>query len=44
MTSGVVPTMFAQAATGALTPQDALDQAAARTREIFETWRQSGKI
>jgi hypothetical protein len=44
MASGLIPTMFAQAATGELTPEAALDQADARTREIFSKWRESGKI
>jgi multiple sugar transport system substrate-binding protein len=44
MASGLIPTMFAQAATGELTPEAALDQADARTREIFNKWRESGKI
>ena len=41
---GLIPTMFAKAATGELTPKDALDEADAATREIFAKWRESGKI
>ena len=44
LASGLIATMFAQAAAGQLTPAEALDQADARTREIFTKWRESGKI
>ena len=42
--SGLIPTMFAQAATGRLTPQEALDQADSEVRVIFRKWKESGKI
>ena len=42
--SSVVPTMCARAATGQLTPEEALDQADQEVRRIFDTWRRSGKI
>jgi multiple sugar transport system substrate-binding protein len=41
---GLIPNMFAQAATGRLTPEAALDQADGELRRIFEKWRASGKI
>lgn len=40
----ILPTMFAQAATGKLTPEDAMSLANATIKPIFETWRQAGKI
>jgi multiple sugar transport system substrate-binding protein len=39
---GVVSRMLARAATGELTPDDALDQADAEVRQIFERWRDGG--
>jgi multiple sugar transport system substrate-binding protein len=42
--SGVVPTMCAQAATGQLTPEEALDQADRQVGLIFDKWKASGKI
>jgi multiple sugar transport system substrate-binding protein len=41
---GLIPTMFAQAATGRLTPEEALDQADNEVREIFQKWREQGKV
>jgi multiple sugar transport system substrate-binding protein len=40
----VIPTMFAQAATGKLSPEDALNQADAQVQRIFQKWRERGKI
>jgi multiple sugar transport system substrate-binding protein len=42
--SGVIPTMCAQAATGKLTPEDALDQGDQEVRRIFAKWQERGKI
>jgi hypothetical protein len=36
--------MFAQAATGRLTSEEALDQADREVREIFQKWRERGKL
>ncbi|MGH6918726.1 MAG: extracellular solute-binding protein, partial [Geminicoccaceae bacterium] len=41
---GLIPTMFAQAATGRLTAEEALDQADKEVREIFQKWRERGKV
>ena len=40
----VISTMFAQAATGRLTPEEALNQADAEVQRIFKKWRERGKI
>jgi multiple sugar transport system substrate-binding protein len=40
----VISTMFAQAATGKLTPEEALTQADAQVQRIFQKWRERGKI
>lgn len=40
----VMSTMFAQAATGKLTPEEALTQADAQVQRIFLKWRERGKI
>jgi multiple sugar transport system substrate-binding protein len=40
----VLSTMFARAATGAATPEDALAEANQAVRSIFEHWRAAGKI
>jgi multiple sugar transport system substrate-binding protein len=40
----VISTMFAQAATGKLSPEDALNQADAQVQRIFQKWRERGKI
>lgn len=42
--TGLIPTMFARAATGQLTPEEALDQADKQVQDIFRKWRQAGKI
>jgi multiple sugar transport system substrate-binding protein len=40
----VISTMFAQAATGKLTPEEALNQADAQVQRIIQKWRERGKI
>ena len=40
----VLSTMFAQAATGKLSPEEALNQADAQVQRIFQKWRERGKI
>jgi multiple sugar transport system substrate-binding protein len=40
----VISTMFAQAASGKLTPEDALNQADKEVRRIFKKWRDKGKV
>lgn len=42
--AGLIPTMFARAATGALTPEEALDEAHKAIVPIFDKWRDAGKI
>lgn len=42
--AGVIPTMFARAATGALTPEEALDEASNVIVPIFDKWRDAGKL
>jgi multiple sugar transport system substrate-binding protein len=44
MNNAVLTTMFARAATGAVTPEEALDQADQAIQPIFERWRAAGKI
>jgi multiple sugar transport system substrate-binding protein len=44
MGRGLIPTMFARAATGQLTPEDALDQADGEVRHIFQKWKDRGKV
>ena len=41
---GLIPTMFARAATGELTPEEALDQADSEVRRIFQKWKERGKV
>ena len=41
---GLIPTMFARAATGQLTPEEALDQADNEVRHIFQKWKERGKV
>jgi hypothetical protein len=36
--------MFAKAATGALSPKDALTEASTRAKEIFNKWRKKGMV
>jgi multiple sugar transport system substrate-binding protein len=42
--AGLIPTMCARAATGQLTPEEALDQADREVRAIFESWKERGKV
>lgn len=42
--SRILSTMFARAATGLMTPEDALDQADKAIRPIFKKWHEAGKI
>jgi len=42
--AGVIPNMFARAATGALTPEEALDEADKAIAPIFDKWREAGKL
>lgn len=42
--SGILPAMFARAAAGEVTPEEALDQADKAIRPIFDKWRGAGKI
>jgi multiple sugar transport system substrate-binding protein len=41
---GLIPTMFARAATGQLTPEEALAQADGESRRIFQKWQERGKV
>jgi multiple sugar transport system substrate-binding protein len=43
MDRGLIPTMFARAATGQLTPEEALDQADREVRRIFQSWKERGQ-
>ncbi len=40
---GLIPTMFARAATGQLTAEEALAEAADESRHIFQKWKRRGK-
>jgi len=40
----VLTDMFAKAATGALSPKDAMTEASNRTKEIFNKWRQKKMV
>jgi len=40
----LLSTMFAQAATGKLSPEDALHQADTQVQQIFQKWRERGKV
>jgi multiple sugar transport system substrate-binding protein len=42
--NGLIPTMFARAATGQVTPEEALDQADREMRAIFQSWKDRGKV
>jgi multiple sugar transport system substrate-binding protein len=42
--SGLIPKMCARAATGELTPEEALDQADTEVRQIFQKWHDRGKV
>lgn len=41
---GLIPTMFASAATGKMTPEEALTQADQEVRKIYDKWHALGKI
>ena len=41
---GLISTMFARAATGQLTPEEALDQADGEVRATFQKWKERGKV
>jgi multiple sugar transport system substrate-binding protein len=43
-TTGVISRMFAQAATGKLSPEEALAQADAQVQSVFKKWKERGKI
>jgi hypothetical protein len=40
----VIPTMFARAARGEVTPKQAVTQAEAQIKPIFEKWRARGLV
>jgi multiple sugar transport system substrate-binding protein len=40
----LLSSMFAQAATGKLSPEEALHQANTQVQRIFQTWRERGKV
>jgi multiple sugar transport system substrate-binding protein len=40
----IIPEMFSRVATGAATPQEAMDLASAAIVPIFDKWREAGKI
>jgi multiple sugar transport system substrate-binding protein len=40
----VISTMFAQAASGKLSPEDALNQADQEVKRIFKKWKDKGKV
>jgi len=40
----ILPTMFANAATGTMSTKQALDEAHAQVKKIFEKWRQKGRV
>ena len=41
---GLISMMFARAATGQLTPEDALDQTDGELRRTFQKWKERGKV
>jgi multiple sugar transport system substrate-binding protein len=41
---GLIPTMFARAATGQLAPEEALGQADKEVRQVFQKWSERGKL
>lgn len=41
---GLIPVMFAQAATGQMSPEEAMGQAEREAKEIFVRWREAGKV
>ena len=44
LSKGIVSKMFAAAATGALSPEDAMAEASSSIEPIFVKWQQAGKI
>jgi len=40
----ILPKMFAQAASGKVTPEDALDHGHKEVKQIYQAWRSKGKI
>src|SRR5262245_40577272 len=42
--SGLIGKLMGQAATGKLTPEEALNQADAQVQRIFQKWRERGKV
>ena len=42
--TGLITNMFAHAATGKMTPEEALIQADQQVRKIFDKWRALGKV
>ena len=44
LNAGLIPTMFANAASGKMTPDEALTQADQEVRKIYDKWRALGKI
>jgi ABC-type glycerol-3-phosphate transport system substrate-binding protein len=42
--AGLIPAMFANAATGKMTPEEALTQADQEIRRIYRKWQDAGKI
>ena len=42
--TGLPSSMFAQAATGKLSPEEALHQANMQVQRIFQQWRERGKV
>src|SRR5258706_13714033 len=40
----VISTMFAQAASGKLSPEDAMNQADQEVKRIFKKWKDKGKV
>jgi multiple sugar transport system substrate-binding protein len=41
---GLIPRMYARAATGELTPEEALDETDREMRSIFDAWKARGKV
>ena len=42
--NGLIPAMFVAAATGKMTPEEALTQADQEVRKIFDKWQDLGKV
>lgn len=43
-TAGLIPKMFADAASGRLDPQESIDRYAAETARIFDKWHEMGRV